>query len=144
MIKQAIIDDSYQLASLAVMLWPHNELKSLEKDFLEYISENKGAIFLAFKNEVPIGFAQASLRHDYVEGTKSSPVGYMEGIFVKEDFRKIGIARNLLESCESWARKKGCSEFASDCELTNIESLDFHLNLGFEEANRIICFKKKI
>lgn len=144
MIKQAIIDDSYQLASLAVMLWPHNELKSLEKDFLEYISENKGAIFLAFKNEVPIGFAQASLRHDYVEGTKSSPVGYMEGIFVKEDFRKIGIARNLLESCESWARKKGCSEFASDCELTNRESLDFHLNLGFEEANRIICFKKKI
>lgn len=45
MIKQAIIDDSYQLASLAVMLWPHNELKSLEKIFLEYISENKGAIF---------------------------------------------------------------------------------------------------
>lgn len=104
MIKQAIIDDSYQLASLAVMLWPHNELKSLEKDFFDYILGNKGTVYLALIGEEPVGFAQANLRYDYVEGTKSSPVGYLEGIFVKEEFRKIGIARNLLEACENWAK----------------------------------------
>lgn len=50
----------------------------------------------------------------------------------------------LLMACQNWAKEQGCVEFASDCELTNEESLRFHLNMGFEEANRIICFTKKL
>jgi len=92
----------------------------------------------------PCGFANVELRHDYVEGTESSPVGYLEGIFVEENYRKQNIARNLVKSCEDWAKKMGCSEFASDCLLDNIQSLKFHLAIGFEEANRIICFKKDL
>lgn len=68
----------------------------------------------------------------------------MEGIYVKDEYRNKGIAKQLLMECEKWAKDKGCSEFASDCELNNIESLRFHLSLGFEEANRIICFKKSL
>ncbi len=37
---------------------------------------------------------------------------------------------------------KVLAEMASDCELQNTDSLKFHLAMGFEEANRIICFKK--
>lgn len=84
------------------------------------------------------------IRHDYVEGTNSSPVGYLEGIFVQEEYRKQGYAKQLLNYCEKWAKKKGCSEFASDCELDNEISRQFHINLGFDGANRIICFSKKI
>ena len=39
---------------------------------------------------------------------------------------------------------KGAEEFASDCELKNTDSLKFHLNIGFKEANRIICFVKNL
>lgn len=46
--------------------------------------------------------------------------------------------------CEQWAKQKGCSEFASDCELNNKESFAMHLKLGFSEANKIICFTKKL
>ena len=91
-----------------------------------------------------IAFAQCQLRYDYVEGTESSPVGYLEGIFVAEEYRKRGYAADLLAECEKWAGEKGCTEFASDCELDNEDSLKFHMALGFEEANRIICFKKGI
>lgn len=49
-----------------------------------------------------------------------------------------GIATILCKECEEWARKHGCTEFASDCELANEESLRFHLSIGFEEENRII------
>ncbi len=38
----------------------------------------------------------------------------------------------------------GCREFAGDCELGNTDSLGFHLSMGFAEANRIICFTKKL
>ena len=46
------------------------------------------------------------------------------------------------KKCLGTFETKGCSEFASDCELDNEESLQLHRALGFEEANRIICFKK--
>ena len=54
------------------------------------------------------------------------------------------MARQRLAACEAWATEMGCTEFASDCELSNLASLRFHLALGFAEANRIICFTKKI
>ena len=101
-------------------------------------------VFLKWYDGNTVGFAQCQLRTDYVEGTQSSPVGYLEGIFVEEGYRKLGFAKELLSECENWAKEKKCMEFASDCELTNIDSYHFHLAAGFEEANRIICFKKVI
>ena len=91
-----------------------------------------------------IGFAQCQLRFDYVEGTRSSPVGYLEGVFVDAPYRAQGYGKQLVAACEMWAKEKGCSEFASDCELSNQQSLAFHLHSGFTEANRIICFTKML
>ncbi|MBQ3661240.1 MAG: GNAT family N-acetyltransferase [Oscillospiraceae bacterium] len=68
----------------------------------------------------------------------------MEGVFVSEGYQRKGYAAELLSECGKWAKEKGCSEFASDCELDNIDSLRFHLALGFEETNRIICFRKDL
>lgn len=144
MIKQAEVDDSRFVAELAMLLWPDNEINGLEKEMTEYIVSDKGVVFISFIKNVQVGFAQCSLRYDYVEGTESSPVGYMEGVFVKAEYRKRGIGKKLIHQCEEWAKNKGCREFASDCELTNTDSLKFHLQLGFEEANRIICFKKNL
>ena len=132
------------LASLAVLLWPGNQAEELRQEFSLLMAENKAAFFLAWAGELPIGFAQCALRHDYVEGTSTSPVGYLEGIYVPEEYRRDGVAAGLLSACENWARQQGCREFASDCELDNEQSLRFHLAAGFEEANRIICFAKKL
>jgi Acetyltransferases len=144
MIKKAAIEDSKIVAELALQLWPSHEISDMEKEMINYIVSENGAVFIYFIENKGAGFAQCSLRNDYVEGTKSSPVGYLEGIYVKADHRKRGIGKKLLIQCEEWAKSKGCSEFASDCELNNTKSLKFHLKIGFEEANRIICFKKKL
>ena len=90
------------------------------------------------------GFAQCQLRYDYVEGTKTTPVGYLEGIFIKDGYRNKGYAKELLLECEAWAKYNGCQEFASDCEIDNINSLHFHKAMNFTEANRIICFIKAL
>ncbi|MDE6839697.1 MAG: GNAT family N-acetyltransferase [Oscillospiraceae bacterium] len=102
------------------------------------------AVFLALEDGAPAGFAQCQLRHDYVEGTDSSPVGYLEGVYVRAGYRGRGLARALLAACEDWARQQGCTEFASDCELDNGVSIAFHLGAGFSEANRIVCFTKRL
>ena len=144
MIKRAEISNAAAVAELALLLWPEHTLEELAGEFEELISQDEAACFLAYAGDTAVGFAQCQLRHDYVEGTDSSPVGYLEGIFVREDYRHRGYAKKLLSACEAWAREQGCTEFASDCELTNTDSLKFHLSVGFEEANRIICFTRKL
>ena len=135
--------DLPEIVGLSIQLWPENDRAEMEREFQELLQRDDVAVFLTLDEEA-VGFAQCQLRHDYVEGTQSSPVGYLEGIFVAEPYRNQGYARDLLTACEAWAREKGCSEFASDCELGNDTSLAFHLNVGFEEVNRIICFTKKL
>ena len=144
MIQKAEVKDLPAIAELVCQLWPDHTVEEVQIEFAEIITKNDAAFFLAYAEETAIGFAQCQLRHDYVEGTDSSPVGYLEGIYVADGYRKQGVAKELLSACESWAKTKGCTEFASDCELSNTQSLQFHLNVGFEEANRIICFTKKI
>ena len=144
MIRKAEIRDLAILAELACRLWPHHTPAEMREEFGQTIQKPDGVCFLAFVREAAVGFAQCQLRRDYVEGTDSSPVGYLEGIYVAEDCRGQGIARALLAACESWAKARGCREFASDCELQNTQSLRFHLGVGFAEANRIICFTKKL
>ena len=144
MIRQAEKEDSRVLAEMAVCMWDSHTAAQLEAEFARTIEEGQEVFFIQYQDQTPVGFAQCSMRSDYVEGTESSPVGYLEGIFVKEDHRGKGYAKALLSACEQWAKAKGCTEFASDCELDNVGSLQFHLAVGFDEANRIICFAKKL
>ena len=144
MLKKATRSDLSVVAELAARLWPEQGAEELKKEFAPMLEDADCAVFLLYEAETPIGFAQCGLRRDYVEGTESSPVGYLEGIYVEAGYRRKGYARLLLTACEVWAKEKNCAEFASDCELENEESLHFHRNVGFEEANRIICFVKSL
>lgn len=144
MIKKAGNEDLEILAELAVSLWQNHSISELIREFSDMMKHGKSQFFLKYENALPVGFAQCQLRHDYVEGTTSSPVGYLEGIFVKEDYRKKGHARELLAACEAWAKERGCHEFASDCEIDNMGSLHFHKAMNFTEANRIVCFTKEL
>ena len=143
MILRANREQLAQAAVLAAELWPDSTPEGLAAE-LEQLPPSEGAVFLAMEDGVTAGFAQCQLRHDYVEGTRSSPVGYLEGIYVRKDFRGRGLARALLSACEDWARGQGCSEFASDCAVDNGASVAFHRSAGFDEANRIVCFIKRL
>lgn len=144
MIYKAEKGDIPVISRLAAELWENHTIEELAEEFSGIIHNDEAAIFLISVRNQLAGFAQCQLRHDYVEGTESSPVGYLEGIFIKKEYRRQGLAGKLLERCEAWAREMGCAEFASDCELDNDSSLAFHLNSGFTEVNRIICFTKRL
>ena len=144
MIRKADRGDARILGELASRLWPHHTPEEMAGEMADLLEQEDAAAYLAFEGGEAVGFAQCGLRHDYVEGTESSPVGYLEGIYVEEEAQGSGTAKALLTACEKWAREKGCTEFASDCELDNEKSHGFHLHMGFQEAGRIICFTKKL
>jgi aminoglycoside 6'-N-acetyltransferase I len=89
------------------------------------------------------GFLDAGLRK-YAEGCDSSPVGYIEGWYVDEDLRRLGLGGGLVQAAEAWARSLGCQDMASDCLLDNLVSLSAHLALGYEEVERLIHFRKAL
>lgn len=144
MIKKAEKNDVKEVADLAVLMWDSHFVDDLIQEFHTIMSNGKAVFFLKYENGMPIGFAQCQLRYDYVEGTETTPVGYLEGIFIKEGYRHKGYAKELLAQCEAWVKGCGCQEFASDCEIDNINSLQFHKAMNFAEANRIICFTKTL
>ena len=141
---RAEVENAENLSELVRIIWPEHSLEELTSIIKLYISSEDSAVFTETVNGQFVGIALCCLRHDYVEGCETSPVGYLEGVSVHEAFRFRGIARKLVSECEQGAKEKGCKEFASDCELTNTASLNFHLSVGFQEENRIICFKKAL
>ena len=144
MVKSAEVNDLGVLAGLAALLWQNHSAEDLFHEFSKIMSKGESQFFLKYEKDMPVGFAQCQLRHDYVEGTETTPVGYLEGIFVKEGYRNKGYAKELLAECEAWAKRNGYHEFASDCEIDNIGSFRFHKAMNFAEVNRIICFTKRL
>jgi len=142
-IRKATPADSRVLAELACRMWEADP-GELESEFADMTASDQAACFVAEVNSTPVGFAQCQLRHDYVEGCETSPVGFLEGIYVDTSHRRTGVAQALLTACEAWARDAGCTEFASDCEIDNHDSLSWHLHSGFQEMGRTIWFAKKL
>lgn len=134
-------DNLLAWAKLCIALWPDNKLDEILSMRAQGHLENE---FLFIQDEIVVAFISLSLRHDYVEGTESSPVGYIEGLYVLEEFRGQGIARALIRHAKDWTRNKGARELASDVELDNLTSQRFHETVGFQEAGRIVCFTMKV
>jgi aminoglycoside 6'-N-acetyltransferase I len=93
---------------------------------------------------VAIGFVEASKRVDYVNGTSTSPVAFIEGLYVSSDLRRVGVARALVAIVATWAIAEGCGELASDSLLDNSAAHAAHRALGFEETERVVYFRKAL
>jgi len=91
-----------------------------------------------------VGFVEASKRVDYVNGTHSSPVAFIEGLYVVQSSRRQGVARVLVDSVVKWALAEGCTELASDSLLENTLAHAAHRALGFEETERVVYFRRAL
>ena len=99
------------------------------------------AAFGCFKEDKLIAFAEASVRH-HVIGIESSPVGFLEGIYVDPQQRKNGIAERLISEVERWSKSRGCLVLGSDTDIENRESQAFHDALGFVARERVIIYER--
>ena len=137
MIVSVIKENENAWAELCVALWPDLTVDSVLRMNHEGMFRNE---FLYYECGEPVAVLSLSLRFDYVEGTGSCPVGYIEGLYVKPKFRRKGIAEKLVNHAKDWSRRCGCTELASDCTLDNEASQAFHNSIGFTESNRIVCY----
>lgn len=82
-VYKAKAGDESRIAALAVKLWPELSKEELTGEFAAFLKSDESAVLLAKEDGKDIGFAHCQLQQEYVEGTETSPVGYLEGIFVE-------------------------------------------------------------
>jgi len=109
---------------------------------LEILSDPKSTAFLAYKNSF-IGLIEISI-HDYADGCDTKNVGFIEGLYVETDYRRRGVAKQLIDKSYEWFRSKGCKEVASDALIENQGSIAMHLAVGFKEVERIVKFARQL
>ena len=96
---QGALDRAWLAARL--QLWPQVTHAEHLRDMADALARGH-FIRLAFAaDDAPVGLAEAALRRDYVNGTTSSPVAFLEGLFVAPDARRQGVAR-----ARSWTRSR--------------------------------------
>jgi aminoglycoside 6'-N-acetyltransferase I len=143
--NQITQSDITDLARLGQRLWPDADETELRGEFRILLKSNRDTAFICrSQSGLAAGFVHISMRSDFVEGTRTTPVGYLEGIYVGPAFRNKGIGKELIRLGEEWARQQGCTEFAGDVELHNRISQRFIEKAGFKEVNRLVCYTKSL
>ena len=134
------------LAELRAQLWPEDDASAHLGEALDALERSDRTVaYLAFDaGGAAVGFVEATLRHDYVNGTDGSPVGFLEGLYVVPAQRRRGVGRALVAAVEDWTRGRGCAELASDALLDNAASHAAHAAYGFEETERVVYFRKLV
>lgn len=132
------------------LLWPEGTPEEHRKELEPILLSGRYgtmpmAIFVSEnKDGSPTGFVEVGLR-SHADGCDTAhPVGFVEGWFVQENFRRQGIGQALLQAAEDWARQQGCTEIASDTWIDDDRSQHAHQALGFEVVDRCVHFRKPL
>ena len=144
-IRQLAEGDLSEWLRLRMSLWDEsteNDHKSEMVDIIEHPDSQFVAVADLGDGRLA-GFLEASIR-SHVEDCQTDNVGYLEGWYVDEQYRQMGIGSRLVRYAEDWARQKGCTEMGSDAEVDNLVSQQAHGRLGYRETSRLVHLKKNL
>jgi len=144
-VREVTANDAAEWFRLRKFLWDESSDDEHRMEMLDIYEHNETQLVLVAETDGGrlVGFLEASIR-PFVEDCHTDHVGYLEGWFVEEKYRKLGIGRKLVKTAENWARLKGCAEMASDSEIGNDTSLQAHQNLGYQETSRLVHLRKDL
>lgn len=139
--KPAYFEEYFDMARA---LFPDYSVGQLRKDLQHITSSGKHQAFLAMEDGQPSGFVNVSVRRDYVEGATTSPVGYLEALYVKPGYRKRGVGCKLARTAEAWALARGCAQMGSDTWESHKDGISFHHKMGFRQEDILVHFIKDL
>lgn len=141
-IRPAAEADLDAWSEMRAALWPELDVVGHRAEAAEALDgEDLASVVAEAPDGTLAGFAEAALRRDYVNGCDTSPVAFVEGLYVRPEHRHAAVGRALCAAIADWGRALGCAELASDALLDNADSHAFHQAVGFEETERVVYFR---
>lgn len=143
---QALDAPCEEWLALRLALWPDTPRPEHEAEMAELAADpRRCAQWLARDADGrAAGLAEAAIRSDYVNGCETSPVAFLEGLYVAPARRRQGVARALVDEVARWGAARGCRELASDTQADNLVSQAVHRALGFAEAERTVAYVRAL
>ena len=80
----------------------------------------------------------------YANGCDGRPVAFLEAIWVAPEARRTGVGRALVDHLGAVARGAGLDELGSDALIDNHVSHAAHRAWGFDETERVVCFRRAL
>ncbi len=93
---------------------------------------------IAYHNDEPVAFAVYFFNFSTFEGL---PGLYLEDIFVRRAFRRLGIGRQLFSHLSKKAQESGCSRIEFSVLNWNEEAMRFYKQLGAEPVQDWTVFR---
>jgi aminoglycoside 6'-N-acetyltransferase I len=143
-IEKLSMDNLKQLTELVLGLWGDCEFDEEFENYKRTLDSKNKICYLYNEQDYYIAFLHLSSRNDFVEGEKDLSIAYVEEIYIKPHYQKKGVTKKLMNCGENWAKQKGYNQLASDIDINNFASIDFHKQIGFAETERIVCFIKDL
>jgi len=123
-------------------LWPDADVDEMVVESEAMLTDPDQVVFVVPRDNGGLcGMVEARVRA-FANGVDEAPCAFVEGWWVDADMRQTGIGRALIAKVEEWARGRGFHELGSDAELNNTVSHRAHAALGFEERERVVCYRK--
>ena len=143
-IREIVESDQGEWVRMRDALWP-GSLSDHDTEARQYFEKRfrTPVIFVAEVDGRLVGFLELDDRK-YAAGCQSSPVPFIEGWYVEPALQGRGIGRALIEAAEAHARAAGHHEMASDADLENADGIAAHRALGYEEVERVVCFRRSL
>jgi GNAT superfamily N-acetyltransferase len=88
-------------------------------------------IFVAVMNRELVGMITGQIVISTASGCKSILV---EDVFVKEEFRRQGIGKKLLETMKEWAASNGALRMQLVVDTPNNQAIDFYKKHGWTQS----------
>ncbi len=145
-IIQARPSDKREWLAMRCILWPSSSeqhSQQIDNYFDGCSNDIVEALLVLRGNGQVAGFIELNIRN-FAEGSTEFKIPYVEGWFVKKEFRGNGLGKSLMCAAEQWAKSLGFKEIASDTEIDNHKSIAMHNHLGYKEVERVVCFIKKL
>lgn len=95
-------------------------------------------VFLAYENDMPIGFALYFYNFSTFVG---KPGIYLEDLYVKEPYRGRGYGKALLERLIQKAKKQDCGRVEWSVLNWNKPAIDFYLKMGAQPMDEWTTFR---
>lgn len=143
-IRQASMNDVPQMCGLLT------DLFSIEADFTPDIEKQerglrllledvtRSLVLVAVKGDEVIGMCSVQTLISTSEG---SPVGLVEDVIVRSDFRERGIGTDMLSKIFEWCENRGMTRVQLLADRDNSEALDFYASRGWMNT-KLICIRK--
>lgn len=95
------------------------------------------AILVAVISGQVIGMATVQILISTAQG---GPVGLVEDVVVREDWRGHGVGSQLLHALSAWAAERGLTRLQLLADRGNLSALDFYRKAGWQ-STQLACWR---